>query len=313
MSHARPSQVTRLVRTLRRGSPRCYVLVHHDYRKSHLDPEPLEEPGAVTVMRAVDPIEWGDFSIVAAALRALEWVHRHVEYDWIVLLSGQDYPVRPLAEIEAQLAASGHDAFVEVDAVLAPPRGMSHADADGGGLARRYYFRYARLPAPTLRAPALMRRVARRIALALSDHQPFVAVHPMPPGVPWRVGVRRRRTPFSADRPCVKGSFWMTLSRRAVAETLATIEREPALLRHYRRAILPDESLLQTLVLAGNGLDVSSTAVRYVSWPSSSSPNPRTLTAADLGVIVGSPAHFARKFDEQVDVTALDRLDRGET
>ena len=80
------------------------------------------------------------------------------------------------------------------------------------------------------------------------------------------------------------------------------------LLRHYDRTILADESYFQTL--AGNRLALTEIARprRYILW--TDSPHPEVLTIGHLPDILRSDAHFARKFDAEIDATVLDELDR---
>lgn len=260
-------------------------------------------------MAASPPLEWGDYSIVAGARRALEHVHETLDYDWLVILSGQDYPLKPVREIESDLALSGYDFFADVDAVVDPPARDAGARADGTDLAQRYFFSYAKLPAAALGAPAPLRRLARGAARELTTRQRWVAAHPMPPGVPWRVGVRRRATPFTPHRPCRKGSFWMSLSRRAVSELLMALDGEPRLAKYYERTILPDESLIPTVLHALPGLRAAPDARRYTSWPRPGASSPEVLTRRHLPGLLASGAHFARKFDEEVDPEVLDELD----
>ena len=48
-------------------------------------------------------------------LESVQWLHDNdVEYDWLSNISGQDYPVRPLDVVHAELAATTTDAFVEI-------------------------------------------------------------------------------------------------------------------------------------------------------------------------------------------------------
>ena len=83
LSYTHPELVRRLVARLRGG----LVAVHHDDRRCAL--------GEVDALRIPPtPIEWGHGSQLAAILRCLRVLREH-EWDWLVLLSGQDYPVRP--------------------------------------------------------------------------------------------------------------------------------------------------------------------------------------------------------------------------
>jgi hypothetical protein len=108
LTHNLPEQTARLVDVLVREGD-GFVVVHHDYSKSDLS---LPAHERVHVIRDFVPVTRGGLSQVHACLRALDWPRRHLDYDWIVLLSGQDYPVRPLPAIEQALAAATVAGFV---------------------------------------------------------------------------------------------------------------------------------------------------------------------------------------------------------
>lgn len=291
LSHRLPHQVLRLAATLRGGSPDAPVIVHHDDRQSKLDDVALRRLGGVELLRTTGDIHWGWTSQLDMLLRCLHWTTDRIAFDWLVVVSGQDYPARPLHAIERDLAMSAYDGYVE-GAVVQPPR---LGQRDVGEFARRYFYRYQRIPKP---GPATRRAVAAaRPVLTLRD-------------MPWGVLLGRRcRTPFSAELPCRVGSDWLTLSRPAVETIVGPTRKQQRLLRHYRRTPHATESFPQTVLYAEPSLHLSGDTRRFASWsPGASSP--ATLRMADLDRIVASGTDFARKFDTTVDSAVLDELDR---
>src|SRR4029077_14193403 len=93
-SHTGPDQVLRLARTLRRGSPAASLVLHHDDRGCSIDRGQLNELGVRLVEPS--PANWGEVSLLAMLLRCLRWCLDHTDFEWLILLSGQDYPVRPV-------------------------------------------------------------------------------------------------------------------------------------------------------------------------------------------------------------------------
>ncbi len=68
------------------------------------------------------PCEWGNGTQLDALLESLENLATQ-SFDWLVILSGQDYPVRPVAELAAFLADTEHQLFLAIeDAFASPPR-----------------------------------------------------------------------------------------------------------------------------------------------------------------------------------------------
>jgi hypothetical protein len=282
MSYTHPELVQRLVARLRGG----VIAVHHDDRRCGL--------GEVDALRVPPvPIEWGHGSQLAAVLRALRWVRERADFDWLVLLSGQDYPVRPVATIEAELAAAPLDAFIRhapVAALRLRPSGAAGARrrlAPSRGVAvdeftRRYAYRW---------------RPARLVTPAgLARLHPFVQVRTLPSGT--YVGL-----PARPPLPVFHGSDWFSLSRRAVDTVLAAPE---AVVDHFLHTIIPTEAFVHT-VLANSSLRLADDHRRYAVFDPPRSPSPRVFGLEDVDEVVGSGADFARKF---ADVRVLDAIDR---
>jgi hypothetical protein len=265
-------------------------VIHHDERRSRLDEGALARLGGVERVRPPMAVEWGDGSQLDLHLRCYAWLLARVEFDWVVLLSGQDYPIRPLAEIERDLGAAPFDGFVTSEPVAPPPWSRTAAPE----FSRRYFYRYRPIPAPR---PRLRR--------AITAARPLLALREMPSGA--MLG-RRARTPFSAAFPCRRGPDWLTLSRRAVATLDAAARSRPGLVRHYRRTLVPTESFAHTVLAATPGLRLSADTRRFSVW-TPGAHRPAVLRLADLDRILASGADFARKFDVTVDAAVLDALD----
>jgi hypothetical protein len=299
LSHTQPHQVARLLRQLRPKDSNAHIVLHHDETASHLDPDLLRGIGNIHRIPS-RPLTWGDFSHVAAILRGMRWVRNHLPFDWLVLLSGQDYPIRPVSEIESFLSATEFDGFVKGSPVGAGP------EADREGI-RRYFYRYHRVPLarrPSVDEEGRMAKTVRRAREA----QPLISVKTAPSGL--FLGVRRLRTPFSADFQCYRGSTWFTISSRCVEAVDRFIRANPSYLRHYRRTRSAAESFIITILLNDPGLNLSPDHLRYIRFRDGE-PNPDILTRKDLKELRSSGKHFARKFDVSVDPKILDVLDKG--
>jgi hypothetical protein len=271
LSYRSPDVLARLVRTLRAGSPVATIAVHHDGRRC---PAP-ELPGAQLIAPAW-PVEWGHGSQLAAVLRCLRWALARSDFAWLVLLSGQDYPVRPVPAIEADLARADAGAFVE--ALPVEPLRLRRGAV--GEFARRYHYRWFRVP------PAL--------AAALARADPLVQVRRLPSGA--YAGLP------APQRGIHHGSDWFTLSRRA-AEAVVAAPGE----RRFERTIVPTEAFVQTVLAQCADLRLVPDNRRYAPFARPDDPRPRELGFADLDAALASGADFARKF---ADVAVLEEIDR---
>jgi hypothetical protein len=290
VSHRSPDQVLRLVAALKEG-PGAEVLVRHDPRGPRLHEDALQRLGARTLHDDI-VFEWGGWTQLQLLLHCLGQTAEQLDPDWLLVLSGQDYPLRSMAAIEAGLASC------ELDAML------GHAwELDMGGLPEpptddfflRYAYRHYPAPAGTPRLPRAIR--------------PLAYLRELPPPLRPKLGLRRMTLPFDQDFRCFVSADWLTLNRKAVAAVLEAARERRDLMRYYRRVAIPSESFFATVLLNDRSLRVAHHNRRFVSFPAPLAPHPDTLTSADLDRLLESDCDFARKFDADVDAEVLDALD----
>jgi hypothetical protein len=256
LSHRAPAQVARLVSRLQTGRD-TMVAIHHDPRG-----EPLELRPSSTVALVPDPVPcpWGRPGINIAIPRSLEWLRTNVpELSWVLLISGQDYPIRAMESIEDELAVAACDGFVRHFRVDGDPANDVHP---WQAAVRRRYFYERRLPG-----------TARSVPL------------------PWP-----RRHPFHAGVQLYAGEQWVNLSVRAVHKVLES-PLSDRVQKFLRRSVSADEAWLTTMLLNGEPeLTLVNDRRRYVRWPGGTA-HPAVLGPGDLPALRASDAFFARKVD----------------
>ena len=305
LAHEHAPAVWRLADRLA-AEPGASVSVHWDSSTS----APLAPPGLdVVVHSSPAPSGWGTGAQLDAAIAALRSVAGQ-PFDWLVLLSGSCYPIRPPAQLAAFLDTTPHLAFLETHAhgPVPPPTDTSEPLTY---LQRRYFVRYRwvptwlwrRLPAPAAHGAEVA--LQRSVRACTPEREVWVQRRPRA-GAPG-IGRRIRRHPFSATRPCRTGSDWFALARPVYDDLLAQLAAEPALVEHFRRTFCPNEALFHTLVLprwehanAGHNL--------HHRHMGPTEPHPTVLRDADWDAMVASGRFLARKFDP-ADRRLLDRID----
>jgi hypothetical protein len=156
LAHKLPHQLVRLVRRL--STPSSSFLVHID-RKSpegvfEVAHEALAGDPAVRFLKR-RMILWSGFGHVEATIDgidALETLDSRIDY--AILMTGQDYPTKPTAEIESFLGGAGGRSFLEYF-----PLPWRHWAVEGGGYDRLRY-PYLQLGRRILRVP-MRRRLPR--------------------------------------------------------------------------------------------------------------------------------------------------------
>jgi len=138
-THRNPRQIERLARALLVRTPDAVVVIDHDKRFEGPDRRVLDKLGAH--LRLSDG-GYGDMSHVYRWMQTAEWLaSENISYTWMSNLTGQDYPIRPLDRVHAELAASPADAYIQTFDVL-------DADETHWGVARgrtRYEYSHRRL------------------------------------------------------------------------------------------------------------------------------------------------------------------------
>ncbi|AMJ61084.1 hypothetical protein [Bosea sp. PAMC 26642] len=108
-SHKCLVQIEHLVQRLQGSSQNHVVVISHDGTS--------EEVGLLSQLRGVTKAfsavgGRGSFGLVDGFLKSLRWLYENeIEYDWLVMMSGQDYLVRPLADLEFKLSSSHKDGY----------------------------------------------------------------------------------------------------------------------------------------------------------------------------------------------------------
>jgi hypothetical protein len=306
-SHVHPPQILRLMRALHEGSRDSRIVIHHDYKVSHLDPAQLRGYERVELAPMAVDVEWGGFSQIEMILQCLCWINERHEYDWLVYLSGQDYPVKPVSEIEQFLSDTHLDGFMQA--------GLIDSDWESQ---RRYLYHAYQLPhvfAATT-AQNLLNRMVK-----ISDQW---SARPAPGRLPVayrifrgnevvQIALRTLCTPFSANFTCRKGSSWWTLSRRSIDYAIAFVESHPSFVKYYRRVVFAaNESFFQTILLNCPDLNIChDNNLRFILWEKWLIPgHPDLLAMEHYPRIKVSNRHFARKLDERLAPALLDRIDQ---
>lgn len=269
LSHRGPAQVARLVSRISEGT-NSVAVVHHDPTG-----EPLRLTSARNVAVIPDPIPcgWGRLSLVEAQWRSLRWVAKNIpDFSWALLISGQDYPIRSMRDIERELCESPHDAYLRHFVITDDPAD----DIDPWqALTRRRYLYKRRIPFSR-----------RSIAL------PF-----------------RRRHPFRDGTRLYVGDMWFNLSATAVHAMLENRELAERLMSYLRFAPIPDEAFICCMALNTDPkLNVANDSKRFIDWVGSS-PHPELITTAHLDALAQSDAFFARKVDADRHPDIPDLLD----
>jgi hypothetical protein len=165
---------------------------------------------------------------------------------------------------------------------------------------KRFFYHHYKLP----NLP-LLNRICFRLGRLLNNQQPWFILSADRNGA--KLGIRCASTPFHATFLCYAGSQWHTLSYRCVQYIHDFVQQNPALIKHYQKTIIPDESFFQTILLNHPQLKICGDNQRFIAW---NGAKPMVLGIQDFDRLITADKQFARKFDLSADVQIFDRLDQ---
>ncbi len=288
MCHKNPGQINRQIRAFNiQGSDAQTDFYVHVDKKSRIAPEIMT---ADNIFMAGDAervsVTWGGPDLVDATLVLMRMVIASGrEYDYLWLVSCQDYPIKPEKEIISFLEKNRGKNFINC---------MSCE----GDLYRRFLKRNM-IPYPRwIMAPRIAMRVLQRLYIIATGGRfytfPFL---------------RKRQLFTGADGgKYYFGATWFALTLDCAKYVLDFVDRRPDYLTFFGNTCIPDECFFQTIIFNSPFKHTAADYLCYVDW-SENNRNPRLLTEKDYGRLMEAPYLIARKFDDAVDIGVLDKLD----
>jgi hypothetical protein len=196
------------------------VVVHWD-KKNPLDIEKVAwgelDAGLLARVRFAGrfSVRWGHWSMVEATLAALEEIEKSAEaFDYTVLLSGSDYPIKPISALKAFMSHNNSQEYIEC---VDPEQ---NAWVAHGMAKERYQYHHW----------FTWRDNPRLLGYSINAQK--------------KLGVKRRLPkPLKAHF----GSQWWALTWPTLRQVLE-LSRQPAIRRFFKTTAVPDELFFQTLV-----------------------------------------------------------------
>lgn len=304
LAHKNPEQVLRLVTRL--ATSETYFFIHID--KSISDTPfkfTLKDINQVYFLECDSRYDgvWGGFGIVQASINLMRYALSKVSDSFLVLLSGQDYPLRSQGQIQQFFNKTSLQAFI-----FGKP--MPTTFWQNGGLERikkyRIYLsttRYDFVLIPSIWDKSFYRKKILKDLYAIvirGNKKDLLKIF------------KTRKHPTNI-KP-YGGSQWWAMSYNLAQRILDFIDNHPSFLNYHQDTLLTDEIFFQTIIhlfaKTDNTLKIAS-SLTYTNWERKHVPLPVTFCAEDFEELKeASKTHlFARKFDSEKDTLILDEID----
>jgi hypothetical protein len=262
LAHANPAMLKELVAAL--NKPKEMVFVHIDKKTAILPFEKLLA-GRCTFIARRENISWGGFSMVQATLNLMQAALAAGTFDYYCLLSGCDYPIKPVPAFESFLAAHAGNEYIGCRNIA--------------GLPPKFKKRYTGFFLFENRSAFL-----KKLNFGLTKIQRLFY----------------KRKPY-AGRPVFYGSQWWTLTGACVSYILGFVAKRPGCTSYFKYTHVPDEMFFHTIIAGSAFSDkIQNDNLRYIVFGKGQA-SPKVWTMADKETLLQSPAYFARKFDLAID------------
>jgi len=272
MGHKDPGQILHLIETLRDSA--AFFVIHIDRRAGDDVFKPLRDYAAthseVLLTRRIR-CYWGGFGIANAMIecvKAAAQSGRH--FDYAILLSGQDYPIKNAAQIDEFLTRNRGSEFIESFQLNKPNRWSQHGGPYQAMNRVRFWTFFVRSRPFHLRIP--------------------------------------RKFPFNWEP--FGGSQWWGLSRECILYIDEFLRSNRAVVRYFKHVFIPDESLFQSILGNSKFRDrIVNDDLRHIDWERPNPNYPRTVDMEDYEILSASPKLFARKFSPDRSAELIEKID----
>lgn len=273
MAYKNSGQVERMIKAM--DHPNFHFYIHLDLKIDIKEFEYLKQIERVTFISNRVLCNWGGFSFVRAIISSLsEILQKNEAYDFINLMSGQDYLIKPAEDLYEHYTKNPGKCFISYDQ---DPNALWWKDA--ASRAELYHFTDLNFKGKYF------------IQSIFNKYLP------------------KRSFPLSIPLYGSSDSSWWTIPSDCAAYIVDFMKNNPRLERFMQYTWGSDEFIIATIIMNSPFKDnVINNNLRFISWESGR-PNPRILTDNDFELIKQSDKFYARKFDNRVNVEILDLLD----
>jgi len=267
LTHKNPAQLERLLRAMEH--PAFHFYIHID-RKTDIAPFLyLASNRNVHFIRQRTKIYWAGYGTIQATLNGFEEILPK-GYDYINVISGQDFPIKPASQIYQYLSERKGTEF------------MTHESIDSewpeaAVRVQRYHLINWKIP---------------------GKHRLEVLANKILPA-----------RKFPLDFKLVGRANWFTITPAAAQYIQDFLKKHPGVIRFFKLSWGADELIFSTILYNSPFRKHMAPNLIYVDWTGKTDGHPNILTRKDFTKLQQSEKLFARKLDMEVDAALFDMLE----
>ena len=269
LTHGKPNQLKRLVEKLLCDGDSVYI--HVDLKTPINEYELFQSYPNVYFIQHRIKVYWGSYRMIQATINACkEIIGTGIAFDYVNLLSGQDYPLKSCAYIHRFLEKNPEKAFMEFSVI----------------------------------ENEWTEAILRLEKYHLTNY-PFKGSHQLETFLNFLLP--RRKLP--GHLIAVGRSQWFTISLKHAQYVIDYLEKHPHIKRFFQFTWGSDEFVFQTVLYnSPYKNEMVNDNLRYIDW-SEKKASPKTFTILDAETLIQSGKLFARKFNKEIDEEICNYID----
>lgn len=274
MAHKEPQQIERLVKRMVHDT--FYYFVHIDAKVDLNCFNYLETIPRVKLIKNRIIVNWAGYSFVDATLECMKEIFASgIDFDFVNIMSAQDYPIKPANYIYNFFNNNLGKSFIAYEI---------NGESEWWVTAKERIEKYS-----------------------MADLN-FAGKYRLQSFVNWLMP--KRKFPFqNYTLYGGGGSAWWVLSKECADYFIEFMDANPKFIKFAKWIWCADEIIFPTIIMNSYLKDrVVNNNLRYIDW-SEGRVNPKNLTVEDFDKLMSSDKLIARKFDTKVDTKVLDLLD----
>lgn len=288
--HKNPWQLARLLQKLYDQQTMFYIYVDGKVNINQFKSAVYSIPSEQVVwLQNRKSISWGDFSLSDAYLSGFQRIlQQNPDPDFIITISGQDYPIAPIKIIHERLTQC-----------------IDHSIIDHSII--------------TEDAPHILERV-QQYYLYVRRHHSIIYPHPNPDKLRKKIFntllKMSGRMPLPRQIPLKHqmyfGTNWFQLKPIAARYLVDFAKKNPDYVKFFRSTYVPEEAFFHTILLNATESErgkIMKQRLTYMQWDRPEGAYTSPISVSEIPSMLISGKLFARKFDTDDSEGILDQVD----
>lgn len=274
LAHNQFMQLERLVNSLLH--PGAEIFIHVD-KRAKFDKNEFQQSN-VHILENRISVHWGGFSIIAAQIELIKKANELGRYDYYILLSGADYPIKTHEQLVQYLIDNEGSNFINT---IEMPQFNKPFDR-----IRTFYLEGGERSEINLKTRwiSMWNRVFKKM-----------------------ITNRKLPSPFTNYKLYAGGQWWV-FHDAFIQYLLLFLEENKQLVRFYKHTFIPDEMFFHTILMNSHFSHTQKGSLTYTDWRLGEPPHPSLINhihMAEINIDYSETAYgisyhcFARKFNDQ--------------